>query len=299
MPTPSLSAVPPQVWAGALVLLLGACGAAVGVATGRLVPLFVAVDPAPVPATGTREAPPGPEEDSGDSGGPPPPRCPHCRTELPFVRGLPAVAAPAFRRRGVCPHCAVTVRPHAGVVAATAVLFALTGALALLHDDASPLSAPAVLWLVAVGVPLSAVDLRVMRLPDAIVAPAYPVAALLIGGSVLTAPGGPDLAAAGDALVSMVLIAVLLWLMWWIHPRGMGFGDVKLSGLTGLYAGWAAGPLGALASVFWAFTAFCLVAVAFVALRRRSRSDPFPLGPFLLAAALATVLVGGPLLPQP
>lgn len=255
---------------------------------------------APPPAASAPVAAPGsgldPEEEDD---GPPPPCCPHCRAELRFVRGLPAVAARPFRQRGACPHCERCVRPHPAVIVTTALLFALIGALAPWHlPDWSPMGVLAVLWLVALGVPLSVIDLRVMRLPDALVAPAYPVAALLLAAAVLLPPAGPDLERGSQALVSMALVTVLYWLLWRIKPGGLGFGDVKLSGLTGLYAGWAAGPVGALVAAFWAFAAFALLGLALLALRRITRTDPLPLGPFMLAATLATVLTGSPLLPN-
>ncbi|MGW5875822.1 prepilin peptidase [Nocardiopsis terrae] len=240
--------------------------------------------------------PPDPEEDED---GPPPPCCPHCRAELPFVRGLPLVAARPFRRRGACPHCEQRVRPHTAVVLTTALLFALVGALTPWHVWTwSPFGLLAVLWLVALAVPLAVIDLRVMRLPDALVAPAYPAAALLLAAAVLLPPAGPDTERGAQALVGMALITVLYWLMWRIRPGGLGFGDVKLSGLTGLYAGWAAGPVGALVAAFWAFTAFSLLGLALLALRRITRAEPLPLGPFMLCSALTTVLAGQPLLPN-
>lgn len=246
----------------------------------------------------SRPPPASPGLDPGEDDGPPPPRCPHCRAELPFARGFPVVTARAFRQRGVCPHCERRVRPHPAVIIGTALLFALVGALAPWHvGDWSPFGVLALLWLIALGVPLSVIDLRVMRLPDALVAPAYPVAALLLAAAVLLPPVGPDLARGSQALVGMVLITVLYWLMWRIKPGGLGFGDVKLSGLTGLYAGWAAGPVGALVAAFWAFAAFSLVGLALLALRRITRAEPLPLGPFMLAATLATALAGHPLLP--
>ncbi|WP_017587327.1 prepilin peptidase [Nocardiopsis ganjiahuensis] len=254
------------------------------------------------------ETPPGPGPGSDpllgldpeeEADGPPPPRCPHCRTELRFTRGLPVVAARAFRRRGACPHCERRVHPHPAAVVTTALLFALVGALVPWHlPDWSPPGVLAVLWLVALGVPLSVIDLRVMRLPDALVAPAYPVAALLLAAAVLLPPAGPDPERGAQALVGMALITVLYWLMWRIRPGGLGFGDVKLSGLTGLYAGWAAGPVGALVAAFWAFAAFSLLGLVLLALRRITRTEPLPLGPFMLAATLATVLAGQPLLPN-
>ncbi|MFD6952434.1 peptidase [Nocardiopsis sp. TSRI0078] len=251
------------------------------------------------PGEGAEDGPgerPPPEEDDE---GPPPPRCPHCRAELRFLRWLPVVEARAFRKRGACPHCEQVIRSDPAVVVTTALLFGAVGLWALARPHWCPFDLPAVLWLVAVGVLLSVIDLRVMRLPDAVVAPAYPVAAALVGAAVLLPPGGPEADRFVEALACMALVTVLYWLLWRVHRTGLGFGDVKLSGLTGLYAGWAAGPLGALVAVFWAFAAFSLVGLLLMALRRLTRRDPLPLGPFMLAAALATVLAGGPLLPQP
>ncbi|GAA1468615.1 A24 family peptidase [Nocardiopsis exhalans] len=329
MPTPLVFTPSPLLWAVLAAVSLCALGIVVGRATGRLVYLFGSADPsrsseppaeagspsvlrtarsralpgqegasdAPLGAP-SRPPPASPGLDPGEDDGPPPPRCPHCRAELPFARGFPVVTARAFRQRGVCPHCERRVRPHPAVIIGTALLFALVGALAPWHvGDWSPFGVLALLWLIALGVPLSVIDLRVMRLPDALVAPAYPVAALLLAAAVLLPPVGPDLARGSQALVGMVLITVLYWLMWRIKPGGLGFGDVKLSGLTGLYAGWAAGPVGALVAAFWAFAAFSLVGLALLALRRITRAEPLPLGPFMLAATLATALAGHPLLP--
>ncbi|MEU3016033.1 A24 family peptidase [Nocardiopsis sp. NPDC007018] len=325
MSTPLELASSPTARAALTAAVLLVAGLAVGRVGGRLVHLFGPAGP-PEPA-----GPPGraaPQQDAATGGGgdpvgapdapsasaatatsapdpgappdgPPPPRCPHCLIRVPFARGLPVPAARAFRRGGPCPHCAVPVRSQPAVVATTALLFALVGAVAPAHlAEWTPFGLLAVLWFVALGVPLSAVDLRVMRLPDALVAPAYPVAALLLAASVLLPPSGPDPERGSGALVSMVLVTVLYWLMWRIRPGGLGFGDVKLSGLTGLYAGWAAGPVGALAAAFWAFAAFSLLGLALLLLRRITRADPLPLGPFMLAATLATVLAGHPLLPQ-
>lgn len=321
MPTPSALVVPPYAWTAVVAASLVLLGVAVSRLSGRLVHLFGPANPhrnpdphstlrvhgePPSPLRGddamavpaTAEGAPGETPTpGGDDEGPAPPRCPHCRAEIPFLRGLPVVGARRFRRHGACPHCERVIRPHPAVVVTTSLLFGLVGAMASLQSAWSPFGLLAVLWLVAVGVPLSVIDLRVMRLPDAMVAPAYPVAAGLVGLSVLLPPSGPDPDRALGALVSMVLVTVLYWLLWRFHSEGLGFGDVKLSGLTALYAGWAAGPFGALVAVFWAFAAFSLVGVVLIVLRRATRRDPFPLGPFMLAAALATVLAGGALVP--
>ncbi|MFY7066828.1 prepilin peptidase [Nocardiopsis changdeensis] len=313
MPTPSALAPLADHWAVAVIAVTALAGLLAGHVGGRLVPLFGPAGPAdphtraPLDAAATRDGAaqaraghagaPEPEPAPGEDG-PPPPRCPHCLAELRFWRWFPLVADRAFRGRGSCPHCEQTVRSHPGAVLLAVPAAALAGAAAVLHPDWTPLWLPAVLWLVAVGSALSVVDLRVQRLPDALVRPAYPVAAALIALAALTPPDGPAPGRLLDALLGMVLVTVLYWLLWRIHPRGMGLGDVRLSGLTGLYAGWAAGPLGALTAVFWAFAAFSAVGLVLIALRRASPGSTFPLGPFMLAATLATVLAAGPLLPE-
>ncbi len=310
MPTPSALAPLADPWAVAVIAATALAGLLAGHLGGRLVPLFGPArprTPAPVDAAATRDdatpagtgpaGAPQPDTAPGEEG-PPPPRCPHCRAELRFWRWFPLVSDRAFRGRGSCPHCEQVVRPHPGALLLAAPAAALAGAAAVLHPDWTPLWLPAVLWLVAVGAPLSVIDLRVQRLPDALVRPAYPVAAALIALAALTPPGGPAPGRLLDAVLGMVLVTVLYWVLWRVHPRGMGLGDVRLSGLTGLYAGWAAGPLGALTAVFWAFAAFSAVGLALMALRRATPGSAFPLGPFMLAGTLATVLAARPLLPE-
>ncbi len=324
MPTPSTLLLHPHLWTAAVAVLLVLLGVVVGQVNGRLVHLFGPASPPRTPASrgsltprADRHVQPARDDatavpDTGedvhgesrlppedDDEGPPPPRCPHCHAELRFLRWFPAVEARTFRRRGACPHCEQVIRSHPAVVVVTAALFGCVGLWATLQPEWCPFGVLAVLWLTAVGVPLAVIDLRVMRLPDAVVFPAYPVAAALIGMAVLLPPEGPDTGRAAGALASMVLVTVLYWLLWRVHSAGLGFGDVKLSGLTALYAGWAAGTFGALVAVFWAFAAFSLAGIVLMALRRLTRRDPFPLGPFMLAAALATVLAGGALFPQP
>jgi leader peptidase (prepilin peptidase)/N-methyltransferase len=75
----------------------------------------------------------------------------------------------------------------------------------------------------------------------------------------------------------------------------MGFGDVKLAALLGLYMGWLGVglvPLG----LFFGFALGAVVGVLLMLLRRKNRKDPIPSGPFLAAGAVIAVLVGDPIL---
>ncbi|MBE2997378.1 prepilin peptidase [Nocardiopsis sp. HNM0947] len=308
---PSELTLVPDTTTVAVGVVFGVLGVLTGRVCGRLVPLFGPGRPTPAhpepAAPRSAMAGDGPRPERSESPlpedeGPPPPRCPHCLTDLPFPAFLPALAGPGSWWSGACPSCRATVPTHPAVPAVTGILFALAAGAAVQQQWALP-DLPPVLWLVAFGVPLSVVDLRVLRLPDPVVGTAYPVAAVLLAAAVLwpagtgVQPSGDELQRGAEALVSMVLITVLYWLLWRVQPSGLGFGDVKLAGITGLYTGWAAGAVGALAAAFWAFAAFSVVGMALLALRRLTRRQPFPLGPFMLGSTFLTVLVGAPLLP--
>jgi leader peptidase (prepilin peptidase)/N-methyltransferase len=76
-----------------------------------------------------------------------------------------------------------------------------------------------------------------------------------------------------------------------ISPRGMGFGDVKLSGVVGLYLGW----IGWGALVFGAFAAFVLgglVGIALILFAGGGRKTKVPFGPFMLLGALVGIYAG-------
>jgi leader peptidase (prepilin peptidase)/N-methyltransferase len=73
----------------------------------------------------------------------------------------------------------------------------------------------------------------------------------------------------------------------------MGFGDVKLAGLLGLYLGW----LGWSPVLVGTFTGFLLGGVAGMALllaRRADRRTGIPFGPAMLAGALLALFLAGP-----
>jgi leader peptidase (prepilin peptidase)/N-methyltransferase len=71
----------------------------------------------------------------------------------------------------------------------------------------------------------------------------------------------------------------------------MGFGDVKLSGVLGLYLGWLGWGVWAV-GLFLGFLFGGLFGVALIALRRGGRKTAVPFGPFMLLGVLVAVLAG-------
>lgn len=146
------------------------------------------------------------------------------------------------------------------------------------------------IYLGGVGVVLAYVDACTRLLPTRVVAPSYGVVCVLV-----------CVAAAIDADPQRLLRAAFGWLaiggfyflLWFVYPRGMGYGDVRLSGLLGIalgYLGWA--PL-----VTGLYAGFLLGAVGggLLAVLSANKRRPFPFGPFMLLGSLVGVTFGSTL----
>lgn len=143
-----------------------------------------------------------------------------------------------------------------------------------------------VLWLIPVGVAVSVIDLRTLIVPTRLVWPAVAVAVALAAVATVVDGQWRWLLASG---VGVLALAGPLFLIWFIVPAGMGFGDVRLSVLLGWTVGFYAGAdwLGAvlLAVICLALAAFVGLVVGLVALGARGRKAKVPFGPALVIAA--------------
>ena len=145
------------------------------------------------------------------------------------------------------------------------------------------LALPVWVLLGAAGTLLADIDWRTRQLPGAIVKPCLLLAASwIITTSLLTG----DWAGLQRAATGWTAGGALFGLTWLASPRSLGYGDVRLAALLGMSLTWldAAAPLPAL------FLALVLAAVTGLSLRAThhlNRDQPIPLGPFLLAGAVA------------
>jgi leader peptidase (prepilin peptidase) / N-methyltransferase len=176
-------------------------------------------------------------------------------------------------------------RTRWALILGTGLAFAV---MALRFGPGPPL--PAFCYLAGIAGPLAVIDTRCQRLPDMLTLPSYPVALALLGLAALLVPGdGRHLLA---ALLGMALAWAAFLLQVLIYPAALGWGDVKLSGLLGLYLGWL-GPGALVTGLFLGYALAAVTGLALIAIRRASRKSLLPFGPFLLVGALAAVLLTG------
>ena len=212
----------------------------------------------------------------------PPSHCPSCDNEIAPRDNIPVVSW--LLLRGRCRRCGARISVRYPLVElATAALFA---GFAVRFGPHAVL--PAYLYLAAVGVALAMIDFDVKRLPDPLTLPSYPVGIVLLG---MAAAVDGDAWPFERALIGMAALFAFYFIIAFISPRGMGFGDVKLSGVVGLYLGWIG--WGALAvGAFAAFVLGGLTGIGVVLFAGGGRKTKVPFGPFMLLGALVGIYAG-------
>ncbi len=180
-------------------------------------------------------------------------------------------------------------RPRAAGTGAIAASAVLALGIMVFRFGLSP-ALPAYGYLAVAGAVLAVTDARQRRLPDRLTLPSYPVALALLGLAALLLPGGgrPFL----GALLGLGIALGLFLVQAVIYPDGLGWGDVKLAGILGLYLGWLGLPA-LVAGLFLGYLLAGAAGLALIAAGRASRKTQLPFGPFLLAGTLATIALSG------
>ncbi|MGO4592875.1 A24 family peptidase [Leifsonia sp. 2TAF2] len=228
----------------------------------------------------------------------PPSACGGCGTEIKPYDNIPVLSWLALRGR--CRFCRTRISIRYPLVeAATALAFVgvawwfWAGPEAPVDRTGWSLTAGVIqvvafLYLAAISIVLALIDIDTHRLPNAVVLPSYLVGAVLLGTAcVLTGDWSALLGTAigGAALFLLYLVLAL------VYPGGMGFGDVKLAGVLGMflgYLGW--GPL--VVGGFGAFVLGGVFSLALVLARRAGRGSGIPFGPWMLAGTWLGILAG-------
>jgi leader peptidase (prepilin peptidase)/N-methyltransferase len=149
-----------------------------------------------------------------------------------------------------------------------------------------------VLWvpLAPVYVALGLVDWRTRLLPTFVIARLYVViVGLVVVGWAVTR----DTGAVVHAALGWLVYGGLFVLLWFVYPRGLGYGDVRLSGVLGIalgWLGWGAVLVGMYAGLLLGGVLGLVLSLMHVVDRRNN-----PFGPYMLIGALVGVLWGQPI----
>lgn len=206
--------------------------------------------------------------------------CPHCQQPVAHRHNVPVFGFLWLRARCAACHAPISWRYLGVELAGAAVAVA-----ALWHFGPS--------WQAVAGMALgwslltlALIDAETMLLPDQITQPLLWLGLLLnLGGLFVPLT---------DAVIGAAAGYLLLWGVYWLFKllrgkEGMGYGDFKLMAALGAWFGWQALP----ALVLLSSLTGLLFALAAVLLRRRDRDSHFPFGPFIAAAGMLVLFVGG------
>jgi len=222
----------------------------------------------------------------GESVVSPPSACPGCHAPISPRDNIPVLSW--LLLRGRCRSCGEPISARYPLVELlTAVVF---GLLALRFGYTWQL--PAYLYLGAIGVALAFIDLDTKRLPDRLTLPSYPVALILLGAAAFLDHTWDSWL---RAILGGLAVGAFYFLLWFVYPSGMGFGDVKFAGVLGIYLGWISWATVA-AGVFLGFLLGGVVGAILLIAKRATRKTGIPFGPFMIVGALAMVLWGQPVI---
>jgi leader peptidase (prepilin peptidase)/N-methyltransferase len=216
----------------------------------------------------------------------PPSHCPRCDAKIANRDNIPLVSWLVLRGR--CRNCGTSISARYPLIEIlTALLFAAVGA-----RFAHSWALPAFLVLAGALVALSIIDLEHFVLPNRII---YPVDGALLVLLAAASALEHDWGAFGRALAGGAAAFAVFFVIHLVSPRGMGFGDVRLSFLLGLALGWL-GWGEVAGGLFAGFLYGAVIGVALIAVKVKGRKQQIPFGPFLALGAMTFVLFGGPVL---
>jgi len=136
---------------------------------------------------------------------------------------------------------------------------------------------------------MTVIDLRELRIPNKLTQPAALAAAPLLALSLLTDWSDVSLL---RALLGALAMGGFYFLLFFIYPAGMGFGDVKLAPIIGAQLGFF-GWIPEIRAVIAAYLIVGPVAIMLLILGRARMKSGFPFGPFMAAGAIVALVLEG------
>jgi len=212
--------------------------------------------------------------------------CPSCDAELGAIENIPVFSWVVLRGR--CRHCGNRISARYPLVEL------LTAALwvGLAQRFGATWELPPYLVLAAGLVALSLIDLDHFLLPNRVL---YPTGFLMAGLFVIPALVDSQANDYARGVFGGAAAFAVFFVIHVVSPRGMGFGDVRLSFVLGFALGWLSWGHVYL-GLFLGFLLGAVVGTLLIAVGVRTRKDHVPFGPFLAAGAMVAIYFGTQLL---
>jgi leader peptidase (prepilin peptidase) / N-methyltransferase len=226
--------------------------------------------------------------------------CPNCGSGIHAYDNVPVVSW--FALRGKCRNCSEPISARYPLVELGTGLFFFVVALPISAQLVAPaptveaassgLTLVAYLYLAAISVALAFIDLEHHKLPNAIVLPSFAVGVVLLGTASLLVGDYAQLLRIGVGAGAMGIAYLALAVAW---PGSMGFGDVKLATVLGLFlgfSGWGSLIVGSLLAFFLGG----IFGLVLILLKKTSRKSGIPFGPWMVLGAWIGILFGNAIL---
>ena len=184
-------------------------------------------------------------------------------------------------------HTMAATRLQIAVIVVTVALFAGAG----LRFGADWV-VPAYLVFFLCLVSISVIDSQRQIIPNYIV---YPTIFASIPLLALAALVEGEWDRFGHAMLGATLAWLVLFVIHMISPGGMGFGDVRLAFVLGLFLGWI-NLSHVVTGMFLGVLIISVVGVVLAVLRLRSLQEHIAFGPFLAAGSTLAVFAGEPII---
>lgn len=221
----------------------------------------------------------------GESVAHPPSACPRCGHRIRARDNVPVLSWLVLRGR--CRDCGNPISLRYPLVeAGTGVAFGLVA-----WWLGWSWAVPAFWYLAAVSIALTLIDLDVRRLPDAIVLPSWVVGLVLLTLAAWNPGGDPAWWSLVRAMLGALAMGASYFLILFAYPQGMGFGDVKLAVLLGLYLGWVGWSV-VVIGWFAGFLLGGLIGVVMLLTRRAGRRRELAFGPWMLVGGWVGLAAG-------
>ena len=224
---------------------------------------------------------------------------PKCDAQIKAWQNIPVLSW--LFLRGKCANCKEPISiQYPAIELLTGVLFGLLTWFVIKQDYANfyyfpyysiipPILIAVVLCYFAfIGVVLSIIDFKTMTLPTKLIYSTW------IGSIVLLSIASyvmKDFDSIKTMLIGGAASMLFYGIIWFVVPRGFGFGDVRLVLLTGSILGWF-GIGHAVLGVMLPFILSSIVMVPLLLLKVVDRKTKVPLGPWIIAATIITVFFG-------